>query len=160
MSDLRDFERIARKVQNVGKLDVVETSGVHPFDERNIHPKIGVVSQKLFDNGHYSQSTFEAFKLLDNTVKNVARNKKESGFKLMMDAFNGTNPKIKLTQLVTQSEIDEQNGYRFIFAGSMSAIRNPRGHDILIDPIDRCLDHLSFASVLLRTLENRIAPTP
>ena len=117
MSDLRDFERIARKVQNVGKLDVVETSGVHPFDERNIHPKIG-------------------------------------------DAFNGTNPKIKLTQLVTQSEIDEQNGYRFIFAGSMSAIRNPRGHDILIDPIDRCLDHLSFASVLLRTLENRIAPTP
>jgi len=160
MRDLRQFERIARTAKNLGKLQVAETTAVHPFDERNIHPDIGTVSQRLFDNGHYSQSTFEAFKLLDNRVKTVAGNKKESGFKLMMDAFNKANPKIKLTDLGTQSEIDEQNGFRFIFAGSMSAVRNPRGHDIRTDPIDLCLDHLSFASVLLRTLENRKSPKP
>ncbi len=160
MSDLGHFERIARTAKNVGKLQVAESTATHPFDERNIHPDIGSVSQKLFDNGHYSQSTFEAFKLLDNRVKAVSGNKKESGFKLMMDAFNEANPKIKLNNLSTQSEVDEQNGFRFIFAGSMSAVRNPRGHDILTDPIDLCLDHLSFASVLLRTLEGRISPTP
>lgn len=160
MSDLRHFERIARTAKSVGKLQVAEITAAHPFDERNIHPDIGAVSQKLFDNGHFSQSTFEAFKLLDNRVKTVAGNKKESGFKLMMDAFNEANPKINLTDLGTQSEIDEQNGFRFIFAGAMSAVRNPRGHDILTDSIDLCLDHLSFASVLLRTLENRKSPKP
>ena len=76
----------------------------------------------------------------------------------MMAAFNDSNPKVRLTNLSSQSEIDEQQGYRFIFAGAMSAIRNPRGHDINVDPIHRCLDHLSFASVLLRRLEDRVGP--
>ncbi|WP_232301527.1 TIGR02391 family protein [Altererythrobacter epoxidivorans] len=112
------------------------------------------MSLKLFNNGHYSQATFEAFKFLDIQVKKLS-GINESGQKLMMAAFTDSNPKIRLTPLSTQSEIDEQLGYRFIFAGSMSAIRNPRGHDITMDPIDRCLDHLSFASVLLRRLEDR-----
>jgi uncharacterized protein (TIGR02391 family) len=80
----------------------------------------------------------------------------DSGFKLMMAALSEKTPKIKLTPLTTQSEIDEQVGYKHIFAGAMSAIRNPRGHDINLDPIDRCLDHLSFASVLLRRLEEQV----
>jgi hypothetical protein len=60
-----------------------------------------------------------------------------------------------------ESERDEQSGFRFIFAGSMAAIRNPRGHEVnLPDTIDLCLDHLSFASVLLRRLDNRVFPLP
>jgi uncharacterized protein (TIGR02391 family) len=84
----------------------------------------------------------------------------ESGHKLMMEAFNDARPKIKLNDLSTVSDKDEQGGFRFIFAGSMSAIRNPRAHEIKADPIDLCLDHLSFASVLLRTFESRKSPPP
>jgi uncharacterized protein (TIGR02391 family) len=161
MSDpLSVFERFARNARNFGTRAVseTETRDVHPFDERNIHPEISAVSLKLFDNGHYSQATFEAFKLLDQKVK-VTSGIAETGFNLMMAAFNEKNPKIKLTDLSTMSEIDEQLGFRFVFAGSMSAIRNPRGHDIIADPIDLCLDHLSVASVLLRTFDNRKAST-
>ena len=44
--------------------------------------------------------------------------------------------------------------FRFVFAGSMWAIRNPRGHEFdVIDDPDTCLDHLSFVSMLLRRLE-------
>jgi hypothetical protein len=68
-----------------------------------------------------------------------------------MQAFNEASLKIELNDLSTISDNDEQMGFKFVFAGSMSAIRNPRGHDIRADPIDLCLDHLSFASVLLRT---------
>ena len=75
-----------------------------------------------------------------------------------MAAFNETNPKIKLNDLSTVSEKDEQMGFRYVFAGSMTAIRNPRGHDVVADPIDLCLDHLSFASVLLRTFDKRRSP--
>lgn len=157
MSDFSVFERIVRNVRHVGRRGLPEPREVHPFDERNIHSDISAVSLSLFDDGHYSQATFEAFKLLDNMVQNVS-GITETGHKLMMQAFNENNPKIKLNDLVTVSDKDEQMGFRFVFAGSMSAIRNPRGHDIRADPIDLCLDHLSFASVLLRTFENRQSP--
>jgi uncharacterized protein (TIGR02391 family) len=158
MSDLLSaFERFVRNVQHVGPRSSPEPREVHPFDERNIHPQIAIVSLKLFDDGHYSQATFEAFKLLDNKAKCVS-GIRDSGHKLMMAAFNEGNPKIKLNNLLTTSDKDEQMGFRYVFAGSMSAIRNPRGHDIRTDPIDLCLDHLSFASVLLRTFENRKSP--
>jgi uncharacterized protein (TIGR02391 family) len=153
-SPLAAFERIARAAGELAYGAEEEGEQSHPFDERNIHPDLGKVSLKLFNDGHYSQATFEAFKYLDNQVKRLS-GINENGQKLMMAAFTETNPKIRLTPLSTQSEIDEQLGYRFIFAGSMSAIRNPRGHDIIADTIDRCLDHLSFASVLLRRLEER-----
>jgi uncharacterized protein (TIGR02391 family) len=96
---------------------------------------------------------------LDIQVKKLS-GIKESGYKLMMAAFAETGPKIKLTDLITASDIDEQMGFKFIFAGVMSAIRNPRGHDITSDPIDRCLDHLSVASVLFRRMEERKEPQP
>ncbi len=118
-------------------------------------PAIGGTSLKLFDDGHYSQATFEAFKYLDLQVKNLSA-VTDGGYKLMMNALSETAPKIKLTPLSSQSEIDEQMGYKHVFAGAISAIRYPRGHEINLDPIDRCLDHLSFASVLLRRLEDHI----
>jgi uncharacterized protein (TIGR02391 family) len=148
------FEKIARGVKNVGQPSTSESRGVHPFDERNIHSEIASVCQTLFDNGHYSQATFEAFKYLDIQVKKLS-GINESGYKLMMAAFAEANPKIRLTDLITSSDVDEQMGFKFMFAGVMSAIRNPRGHEITSDPIDRCLDHLSVASVLLRRLEER-----
>lgn len=153
---LKKFEQISRLAGEFSLGAEEHEHRNHPFDERNIHPELYKVSLKLFDNGHYSQSTFEAFKYLDNKVKKISK-QKDSGYKLMMSAFSENSPKIKLTALNNPSEIDEQMGYKHIFAGVMSAIRNPRGHDNIIDSIDTCLDHLSFASALLRRLENLIS---
>lgn len=151
---LKKFENIVRRSPPA---ETESTNDAHPFDERNIHPSIASVSIKLFDDGHYSQSTFEAFKFLDNEVKRVS-GINESGMKLMMAAFNEKTPKIQLNELKTASDEDEQSGFRFMFAGAMAGVRNPRGHEIRADTIDLCLDHLSLASVLLRTLEARTAP--
>jgi uncharacterized protein (TIGR02391 family) len=79
----------------------------------------------------------------------------ESGFKLMMAAFDKNKPLIQLTPLGTTSEKDEQEGFRFVFAGGVLAIRNPRGHEFSItDDPDVCLDHLAFVSLLIRRLED------
>jgi uncharacterized protein (TIGR02391 family) len=129
----------------------VQKTNIHPFDERNIHPEIAKAAQALFDDGHYAQATFEAFKILEQKVK-AAGHSDQTGFNLMMQTFNEKSPRIRLTALSSTSEIDEQLGYKHIFAGVVSAIRNPRGHDIVKDPIDTCLDHLSVASVLLRRI--------
>ncbi len=126
---------------------------VHPFDTRNIHPRLPKKVKQLFDDGHFSEATSHAFKFLDKQVEGHSHIS-ESGFKLMMAAFDSANPKIKLTALQTVSQKDEQEGYRFVFAGGVKAIRNPRAHEFSVtDDPDVCLDHLSFVSMLLRRLE-------
>ena len=140
-------------VSSVNQVSDEPVFELHPFDERNIHPDIDAVSKRLFDDGHYSQATFEAYKLLDRKVQNLAKIN-ESGVKLMMKAFSEQSPLIKLTNLSNTSEKDEQEGYKFIFSGAIQAIRNPRGHEFgLQDSPTLCLDHLSLASLLLRRLE-------
>jgi uncharacterized protein (TIGR02391 family) len=112
-----------------------------------------VASKKLFDDGHYASATFEAYKLLDKEVSSLA-NSSESGVKLMMKAFSEQSPLIKLNDMSTTSKKDEQEGFKFIFSGSVLAIRNPRGHEYGVkDSPTECLDHLSLASMLLRRLE-------
>jgi uncharacterized protein (TIGR02391 family) len=150
------FERIARRAHQFTQLEPDTAVVHHPFDVRNIHPSLPPKVRKLFDDGHYAEATFEAFKYIDKLVSHHA-GIKDSGHKLMMAAFDGDQPgqpKIQLTPLKEISEIDEQKGFRFVFAGSVWAIRNPRGHEYSVsDDVDTCLDHLSFISMLIRRLE-------
>ncbi len=154
------FEAIVRKTQSEPKSGAEDRMlALHPFDERNIHPSISAVAKKLFDDGHYSQATFEAYKFLDKEVGAISKLANLSGEKLMMEAFKDDGTNIRLTSLAGMSERDEQRGYRFLFSGTVAAIRNPRGHVVnLPDTIDVCLDHLSIASALQRRLEARIGP--
>jgi uncharacterized protein (TIGR02391 family) len=124
----------------------------HQFELRDVHPDLPPKVRALFDDGHYAESTFEACKYLDNFVGKHAP-KTISGEKRMMAAFSEVSPMISLTGLSSASEIDEQRGYRFLFAGAMVAIRNPRGHDdSFSDDPQTCLDHLGMISSLLRRL--------
>ncbi|VVE47242.1 TIGR02391 family protein [Pandoraea soli] len=129
------------------------TGPLHPFELRNVHPGMPVKVRKLFDDGHGAEATFHAFKFVEKVVQRHSGSK-DNGRKLMMAVFGKVNPVIKLNGLANPSEEDEQEGYQFMFAGSVAAIRNPGGHEItLSDDPDVCLDHLAFASLLLRRLE-------
>ena len=151
---LNRFERIARQAYRFTQIEAQDLGIQHPFEQRDIHDSLPQIVRTLFDNGHYSQATFEAFKYLDKLIQKIAIST-ESGFKLMMQAFAGTPPTVVLNANTTTSEQDEQKGFQFIFAGAMLAIRNPRGHEYSInDSPDQCLDHLSLASLLLRRLEH------
>jgi len=149
------FEKITRKAFLFSRKRDCEGYALaqHAFDERNIHDSLPQTVCDLFDNGHYSHATFEAFKYLDKLVQTIAKSS-QSGRKLMMDVFSGDSPAILLNKNVTTSEKDEQEGFKFIFAGAILAIRNPRGHEYLInDSPDQCLDYLSLVSLLMRKLE-------
>jgi uncharacterized protein (TIGR02391 family) len=148
------FQSVVRKARKFTEARSEPSGGLHPFDERNIHPKIENVAKSLFDNGHYAQATFEAYKYVDKQVQHLS-GLNESGLKLMMQAFNETSPITKLTDLSNTSEKDEQQGYKFIFSGAVLAVRNPRGHECGIrETPDQCLDHLGLASLLMRRLDN------
>jgi uncharacterized protein (TIGR02391 family) len=151
-SVLRLAERIARNVHRFSERSD-EASALHPFEVRDFHSSLPPMVRSLFDNTHYSQATFEACKFLDAEVQRLSGIDK-SGFALMMEALKEGSPLLRLSPLETQSQRDEQMGYRFLFAGTMIAIRNPRGHDhSMVDEVGTCLEHLSLVSHLLRKLE-------
>jgi uncharacterized protein (TIGR02391 family) len=153
-NSLQQFELIVRRARSVTEARSEPAGGSHPFDDRNIHTRLQNISKKLFDDGHYALATFEAYKLLDKEVSAMAK-LSESGVKLMMKAFSEQSPLIRLTNMASTSEKDEQEGYKFIFSGSVMAIRNPRGHEYGVrESPTECLDHLSLASLLLRRLES------
>lgn len=150
---LNYFEKIVRNAYVLNQPDGREQYIQHPFEQRDIHESLPKKVKDLFDDGYYSEATFEAYKYLDKLIQHLS-SLKISGFKLMMDAFSSDQPKIMLTKNTTKTEKDEQDGVKFIFAGAMLAIRNPRGHEYSIkDSPDQCLDHLSLASLLLRKIK-------
>lgn len=157
------FERIARSVSAAQQTDAPTSAAAseatddaepHPFEARNIHPDFPIKVRKLFDDGYWEQSVFEAFKFIEKEVKRLSGLRGKSGSALMMDAFNEDKAKIKLNALITESEVDEQKGFKFIFTGAATGIRNPRGHEVDIgDTPDEALDYLALASLLLRRLD-------
>ena len=148
------FRDLVSRLSEAQLLAKAESAEPHPFELRDVHPDLPPKVRRLFDDGHYGEATFEACKFLDNFVGKHAP-KTKSGERRMMDAFAETKPVIQLTGLSNDSEVDEQRGYRFLFAGTMIAIRNPRGHDdSLSDNPLTCLDHLALVSTLLRRLND------
>ena len=147
------FERFCRLAHRMDQSSREPDGPEHPFDSRNIHPGLPTVVRSLFDSGHYSQATFEAFKFLEKEVRRHARAGNRIGKQLMMAAFSEKEPRIALTSMTGESATSEQEGYKFLFSGGLLAIRNPRGHEPdLVDNVDQCLDHITFVSMLLRRL--------
>lgn len=149
---LAELERMARISHRFTNLD--QNHGAeHPFVARDVHEALPRKVRRLFDDGYYAEATYEALKYLDSEMRRLSGISK-TGVPLMMEALKENQPAIKLTPMGTLSEKDEQEGYRFLFAGSMLAIRNPRGHEhTMDDELETCLNHLGLATTLLRRLE-------
>ena len=154
MRNLDRFESIVRNAQNFDESATAKLDHRHPFEIRNIHASLPIDVKQLFDNGHYAQATFEAFKYVDEEIQRIS-GETDYGQSLMLKVFGGTPPKLAINRLSNPTETSEQTGYKFLFAGAMGAVRNPRGHKTSIhESLDWCLDHISFASMLLRRLDD------
>lgn len=130
------------------------TSEVALFDRLQLHAEIQKVSRDLYKDGYYAQAILEAFKALNNAVKAKSGLSDRDGQALMSAAFSGTLPPLALNSLQTQSERDEQDGFKFIFMGAMTGIRNPKAHENVVQrDAYRTLHYLSLASLLMARLD-------
>jgi uncharacterized protein (TIGR02391 family) len=130
-----------------------ENSAESLYDQLIHNRRIRKVSRDLFNDGHYASAILEAYKTLNNMVKEKS-GLQGDGQDLMARAFNERDPSLLLNGLSTQSEKDEQMGFRFIFMGAMAGIRNPKAHDNVVQrsPM-RTLQYLALADLLATRID-------
>ncbi|MBA7564548.1 hypothetical protein ES708_06211 [subsurface metagenome] len=156
-SGIRDEQ--GKMIEKPHGIDTEETTKdtaelpIQLFDKMQFHPRVIAASKSLFRDGHYASAILEAYKAVNNFVKKKT-NLALDGKALMSKVFSEDVPVIKLNELLTQSDRDEQEGFKFLFMGAMVGIRNPKAHDNVIqtDPY-RTLEYLVFASLLMRRVE-------
>lgn len=125
------------------------------IDAAALHPAVLKVSRKLYLNRHFVDAVRKAFANVLSRVKRMSRLPQE-GRTLMGDAF-GDGAHIRLSDLKTQSEKDEQEGLRFLMMGGVCAIRNPCSHEDswpFFEDQNRALHALAFASLLHEYLDS------
>ena len=106
----------------------------------------------LFTNGHCAQSVEEAFKYINNLVKQRT-GLASDGADLMNRAFSLNAPLLRLSELRTQSQKDQQTGYMMMLGGAMTGVRNPRAHQHRhLDDPHAALELLCFANHLARQI--------
>ena len=155
----------AREIQKaadaagIGNRDLVppktdERGILDRFDEAVTNKVLLQASRQLFVDGHHARAVEEAFKCLNNAVKDKAGLISQDGAALMNNTFSPKSPVLRFSQLRTQSEKNEQLGYMQIFAGAITGIRNPRAHEHeLDDQPEVALELLVLANHLMRKLD-------
>lgn len=126
-----------------------------------IHPMIIETSESRFNDGYYSDSVERALKRIVKRVQKellLKTGKERDGVDLMHNAFSTDNPIIVLGDLSTTTGRNIQEGFRFIFAGSIAAIRNPGAHENLDEKKERAIHYLYLASLLMHQLDGANVP--
>ena len=122
------------------------------FDAMQFHPKVVNASRALFEDEHYAQAIFEAFKAVENFVQDKS-DLNLYGTNLMETVFNEENPIIKVPEAGHYYK-DVQRGFKLLFVGAAQAIRNPKAHKEIIQKDSYItLEYLGFASFLLKRID-------
>lgn len=125
----------------------------------DLHPKIQEHCKDRYYSRQYSDAILTAYKVVLNEIKEVANIHDLDGKKLVEKALSIENPIIKLNDLATQSDKDEQLGFMMLFSGAAVGIRNPKAHDLVVQENElKTLRYLTFASLLLERLDGRRFP--
>lgn len=136
------------------------TAGLHPVQQNvearlsGLHPEVVRAAGPLYLDGHLASAIFEAFKAIEVRVRRLS-GLRASGRDLMARAFRESDPPLALNRGETVVDGDEQEDFKLIFMGAMQGIRNPKAHDdVFQEDAERTLDYLSFASLLMRRLDD------
>ena len=147
-----------------------EVTLIKLFDGRHLHEDIVGVSRGLFVDCHYAQAILAAVICVDTRVQDASGLTELSGTMLMDKAFDEKSPVIQLADYPTDKSLrdmtniekgarNDQAGFRLIFKGVIQAIRNEKAHNNIVqEDTHKTLEYLGLFSLLLRRIDERVAP--
>ncbi len=142
-----------------------ETDFVALFNNMPWHPSVRTAAGSLFLKGEYVAAVFEAAKTFIDEVKHRAGNPHDSSGKpldggpLMTYVFGGRPPRLKFTNLSSQTEQNEHRGLTLIAEGIVAALRNPKGHlpsTAITLSAAEALEQLATISYMMRRLDTTV----
>lgn len=128
-----------------------------------IHPRIIKASKGLFQNGHYANAAEDAFIEINDRVKKIHKKLQPDstenldGVDLMNKMFSEKTPIMEICERETTTGKNIHNGTRFMLAGAISALRNPKAHsnDEELSP-EEAMRRLMFASMLMHKIDEAV----
>lgn len=136
------------------------------FDEWNyIHPLIIKSSKKLYIDGNYAEAAVNAFIEINARVKKLYKivlpneTTIPDGVEAMNKVFSEKNTIIEICDRTTDTGNNIHNGTRFMLAGAMSALRNPKSHsndERATVTKEEAMRRLMFASLLMYKIDDAI----
>ena len=125
------------------------------FDRLVTNEPLREATRNRFRSRNFTDAVEAAFKCLANSVKERSGHHQGDGAGLMRHVFGSQSPLLTLNALRSRSDKDEHDGYRDIYAGAMTGIRNPRAHEHEIkDNPAVALELLTMANHLMRKLNS------
>lgn len=125
-----------------------------------IHPLIQKSSRKLFEDGHFANAAEDAFIELNSRAKGIYKIRIPGattipdGTDLMHKLFGNKPILCPVCDTSSESGDNYQQGFHFMAAGAMSALRNPKAHsndEVLT--AEEAMRRLMFASMLMFKLD-------
>ncbi|MFI1436490.1 TIGR02391 family protein [Streptomyces lydicus] len=121
--------------------------------ECSLHDGIVEAVADRYATGHLADAVQKAFQAVEYRVQRLL-DSSEVGAKLMGNAFGGVAPRLTVARADGASQVSEQDGFRDLFRGAMSGLRNPRAHGPhYAEEEAEVLEMLAFASLLMRRLD-------
>lgn len=124
-----------------------------------VHPRIRKIAENKFFHGYYADSVESAFKEINSRVKNIYlkyKAEEKDGRDLMFKAFSNEDNLLIFEGLNSESGRNVQEGYKYIFAGSIQAIRNPKAHANMNISKEDAIKRLILAGLLMDKIDEAI----
>lgn len=118
----------------------------------SLHAEVVEAGGTLYEDGHYAQAVFEAFKAVEVRVRLIS-DIDEVGAKLMGRALGGEAPVMSMSKREGRMGRDEQAGRMHILMGSMEAVRNLGAHELEGMDQASAMELLGLASQCMRWLD-------
>jgi len=146
--DIEDKLNIAIEKQKDGKK--VLTDREYSLGLSDLHEDLLIKCENSFKNEEYDTAVMNAMKLVESKVREKAKMKKSDiGVDLMHKVFDSQQTKFLISE-----DSGEVNGWKFLFAGAMGALKNPQSHDFEDVNKHEAFLILCFASLLLDFVDN------
>lgn len=127
------------------------------LDTFTLHPSLMPDCKTMFNNGHINESVRKALERFEKTVQDLSGLHDKQGPDLMALAFSEQNPKIKVSNLSIQQEVNKQIGFKLTCMGIMHWWRNNLSHgDEAQLPHHDALGRLIMVSNLFHELDGRV----